>query len=1096
MKAKKVRGAAPATSRDARVSTAVSGARGLVLGVLVGAAFIPDIASAQMANETRGTPPNQEYYYCQPFDPGGGGWTYRADLWGGSWCQWQPDTAANNPPPPAAPSASNGSFTATFETPKTFTLSASGSITSYQVVGAPSHGSTSLAGSTLTYTPASGYYGSDLFTWQAVGPGGSSNTATVNVTVSAPAAPTAADGSLDVNYDAAKSGSLSGSGAVSGYSVSQPSHGVVALVGSGPGFSYTPSAGYIGADSFTYTVSGPGGTSPAATVSITVHAPAAPVAGDASLSVAYDTAHSASLPASGVIDSFSVAQPAHGVVALVNGGPGYEYTPLPGYYGADSFTYSATGPGGASGTGSITISVAVPATPTATGAALNVAFETAGVVQLAGAGVFGSYAISTPPSHGTVALVGGQATYTPSANYIGADSFAFTVTGPGGTSAPAAIVVDVASPGIPTIQGATLSTAYGAAIASAVTVAGEWDVVLVSSPPSHGTVTIQGVTVTYTPNAGYAGPDSFDIVAQGPGGTSNAAVVAVSVAAAPVAPPPPPAPLKAGDWSGTTPANTGIEINLESVVSGAQPSAFAVVKAPRHGAVDVQRARAVYRPAADFRGSDSFVYRAMAASGVSAEGTVTISVVGGLVAIDHSVNGIAGKPVTVDLTAGATGGPFTAAGVVSNTDSAAGTADVVKSGGKFLLTFTPAGQFAGELTIGYVLSTGNATSAPARVKVSIAARPNLSTDHEVGGIVNSQAQAAVRFAGSQTANVMRRMETLHRGESGGASFNISLPFANKEGPGFDPARDRARDGWGGRNDSQSRAADSQRVAARGHGEPGPVGIWAGGAIDYGRRKAADGSAKSTFATSGVSAGIDAQLSRDLVVGGGVGYGDDVSDIGAGGTKSEGSSTSAFAYGSFHPTPTTYIDAMVGVGQLNFQSRRFVPANGAMVTGARSGDQVFGAVAFGLEYDRGPLFASPYGRLEFMDATLGAFKEAGDDTYTLEYAKQRLVATTAVLGGRVAYRFDMERGRFIPTLRMEYRHGLQHLGTATVSYADWAASPLYQIDLGGYASRNLVVGAGAEWKGISGWSGWVEWETDVLRQGGETSRIKAGGGYRF
>src|SRR3546814_15177564 len=59
-----------------------------------------------------------------------------------------------------------------------------------------------------------------------------------------------------------------------------PAHGT-ARVG-GDVVTYTPAAGYYGADRSTYMATGPGGTPAPATVSLTVGTPTAPTAGDKS----------------------------------------------------------------------------------------------------------------------------------------------------------------------------------------------------------------------------------------------------------------------------------------------------------------------------------------------------------------------------------------------------------------------------------------------------------------------------------------------------------------------------------------------------------------------------------------------------------------------------------------------------------------------------------------------------------------------------------------------------------------------------------------------------------------------------------------------
>lgn len=57
--------------------------------------------------------------------------------------------------------------------------------------------------------------------------------------------------------------------------------------------------------------------------------------------------------------------------------------------------------------------------------------------------------------------------------------------------------------------------------------------VRITAPPSHGTTSVAGTRVTYTPAAGYLGPDAFSYDVTGDTGTSPPAVVTVSVLARP-----------------------------------------------------------------------------------------------------------------------------------------------------------------------------------------------------------------------------------------------------------------------------------------------------------------------------------------------------------------------------------------------------------------------------------------------------------------------------------------------------------------------------------------------------------------------------------
>src|SRR5690606_7330940 len=112
-------------------------------------------------------------------------------------------------------------------------------------------------------------------------------------------------------------------------------------------------------DSFTYTATGPGGTSAPATVTVTVAADRARVAAAASAGVGYETPQAIDLSGvvTGVHTSIAVASgPAHGAVAVA--GDIVTYTPKPLYYGPDSFTYTAAGPGGTSAPATVTVTVA------------------------------------------------------------------------------------------------------------------------------------------------------------------------------------------------------------------------------------------------------------------------------------------------------------------------------------------------------------------------------------------------------------------------------------------------------------------------------------------------------------------------------------------------------------------------------------------------------------------------------------------------------------------------------------------------------------------------------------------------------------------
>jgi VCBS repeat-containing protein len=242
------------------------------------------------------------------------------------------------------------------------------------VVSTTSHGSLSLnADGTFTYTPTAAYHGTDTFTYKAYDGSLYSSPATVTITV-AQLAPTATADGYSVNENTtltvtAGSGVLANDTDPSNLTltatvVSATSHGTLMLSSDGS-FVYTPTAGYFGSDTFTYTASDGAKTSSAAMVTISV-AQQPPVATDDSYSMNQNATLSAAAPGvlandtdpSGLALTASVVtNPAHGALTLNSNGS-FIYTLSDSTYaGSDSFTYKVSDGNLSSNTATVTITV-------------------------------------------------------------------------------------------------------------------------------------------------------------------------------------------------------------------------------------------------------------------------------------------------------------------------------------------------------------------------------------------------------------------------------------------------------------------------------------------------------------------------------------------------------------------------------------------------------------------------------------------------------------------------------------------------------------------------------------------------------------------
>jgi YD repeat-containing protein len=432
---------------------------------------------------------------------------------------------------PPAPGASNVSLTTAYNTAGTVALLPSGSWTSLAVVAQPANGSASISGSNATFTPTSGFIGTTSFTYKAVGAGGESSPATVNVTVNAPAAPGAGNVSMSTAYNTVGSVALAPSGVWNSLAiVTQSTNGTAAISGSNATF--TPNSGFIGTTSFTYKAMGPGGQSAAGTVNVTVNAPAVPTAGNVSMSTAYNTSGSVALAPGGSWTSLSiVSQPANGSAAI--SGSNVTFTPNSGFIGSTSFTYKATGAGGDSSPGTVNVTVNGPAPPTVSNTNLDTSYNSQGSVGLSASGAFNSFAVASQPANGSASISGSTAYFTPNSGFVGNTSFTYTASGPGGTSPPATINVNVAAPPAPSVANTSLNTSYNTQGSVGLTASGAYSAFAIASQPANGTASISGSTAYFTPATNFTGNTSFAYTASGPGGTSAPATVSVNVAAPP-----------------------------------------------------------------------------------------------------------------------------------------------------------------------------------------------------------------------------------------------------------------------------------------------------------------------------------------------------------------------------------------------------------------------------------------------------------------------------------------------------------------------------------------------------------------------------------
>lgn len=742
-----------------------------------------------------------------------------------------------------------------------------------------------------------------------------------------------------------------------------------------------------------------------------------------------------------------VTPPAHGTVSIT-GATGFTYTPTPGYAGIDSFTYTATGPGGTSAPATVNLAITPPTvvigTTTLANATQNVPY-TASISASGGTAPYSYTIVSGALPSGMALAPTGSLTGTPTAP--GTTSFTVRVADSQNFQASQALSLTVVAQA-PVVGNVSASVAANSSNNPLTLNLGSAPVtsVAVASNPQHGTAQVSGTSITYTPTAGYSGVDSFTYTATGPGGTSAAATVSLTIT---------PPTLVMSPASGTLPPGTvGSAYSFGLGASGGMaPYSYAIGAGSLPNGLQLDPATGVISGTPTEAANATLTVTATDANGATGSRSITLAIAAQVVTVVSSSEALSpGAVASVDLTRGATGGPFLRARVLSLSPASAGHASLTSMAparaaraalSGFNLRFVPAAAFAGTAVVTFSLESTSGASATGTVTFSVQARPDPSKDAEVIGLLNAQSRAADRFASTQMDNFNRRLEQLHRPTCDRNAFNANVQHG-RDNLGLGSLGKALRDeleGNGKGNDDED-ADDTRRKqrdtarATSGECVEEAVAYWTDGFINTGSNRAR-GAKDNSFVTYGLSAGVDYRLSPRAVVGIGFGYGNDRADIGEQDTRSEADALGLAAYLSVNPLSEIYIDALLGYNRIRFDSRRYVtadPSNG-YAHGSRDADQLFASLTASYEYREGALSLAPYTRLNASFTKLDDFSERGGGIYGLSYEQQRQRTFTSFLGVRSGYDIQTGAGVLTPRVGLAWGHNFSHSDDYRMRYTD-------------------------------------------------------------
>ena len=652
-----------------------------------------------------------------------------------------------------APSVGDLSVTTEEDTAVTHALDITGGDAANLAIalGQPMHGAVTMSGASFTYTPAENYNGDDEFTVTVADDNNRGNTATVHITISpVNDSPAGVADSFATNEDAAHAAELTSllsndtdpdGDTLTISSVGNATNGTVALTATDVVF--TPATDFVGTATYRYTVSDGTETSDV-TVTITVGGVNdAPVAVDDTGTTDEDTdlvVTAASLTTNDT-DTENQTLTVTGVTAVTGGTVTLDagtitFTPNPDFNGAASYTYTVSD-GALTDTGTVAVTVtAVNDAPVAVDDTATTAEDTpVTVLQTAmlandtdvDAGTTLTVTGAANPAGGTISLVNGDVTFTPTQNFTGAASFEYTVSDGTLTDTGLVVITVTGTNDAPvavddmqmTNEDVPLVFASSELVTNDIDIDGDPLTVSLVLNAVNGTVNLAGGQITFTPDANFTGMASFDyVVTDGTltdTGTVNIAITAVNDP-----------PIAVDDTASTNEDTALLLLGADLTTNDTDPEATALtitaVSNPVGGTVSVTNGDVTFTPTLNFNGAASFTYTVSDAGGATDTGQVAVTVTAvndPPIASNDSATAQTTLPTTYptsDFLANDTdveGNPLTIT-AVSNPSNGA----TVSLTGT-TITFTSAIAFTGTATFDYTVDDGAGGTDTGTVTVNV-----------------------------------------------------------------------------------------------------------------------------------------------------------------------------------------------------------------------------------------------------------------------------------------------------------------------------------------------------------------------------------------
>lgn len=595
-------------------------------------------------------------------------------------------------------------------------LYASGDTPTVEISSNPANGTAIVENNKVTYTPNAGFVGDDTFNYTLT-EGNNSIAATVNVVVTAFTAQddtAATSNEQPVSIDILANDVFTADEIPVIEIASDPGNGTAAVSIEDNNITYTPDAGFIGTDTFSYTITDKNNAKQTSVVTITVAEFVAqsdngsttnekPVSIDVLANDVYSLDETPTIEVS--------SSPANGSATVEI--DKIRYTPFPGFIGTDTFNYTITNESGATEQATVSINVTafiaqndIVATTDNRLVIIDVlandSFKTGNLPTLA---------LSTNPGSGIATVENDQINYRPNPGFVGTDTFSYTITNENNS-------IETATVSIMVTAFAALDDSAATTNQNPVTIdilandsfrTGSALTIALASTPSNGTAVIDSDNIVYTPNVGFFGTDVFNYSVTDDNNTTKSATVSVTVTEF----------VAQNDFASTVnQKEVAIDILANDTFSSSINPAVAITSSSSNGTVTVDVDKVKYTPNAGFVGTDTFGYSITDENDTVVTASVNVSVTA-FSAQDDNATTENDSSVSINVLFNDVYQSNNTPTIAISSVAGNGLATVAGS----TISYTPTLGFVGLDTFSYTIIDQNNNNATARVNVTVTAPP-------------------------------------------------------------------------------------------------------------------------------------------------------------------------------------------------------------------------------------------------------------------------------------------------------------------------------------------------------------------------------------